>query len=253
MKHQNRRKAFTLIELLVVISIIALLLAILMPVLGKAKELAKRLQCTANVKGIVVATNIYAENYDSKTPRSPGGNWLQDFPHRMAAYLIDAGCVRDNFYCPSDITATKNADNEIFWHYSNDKKAKPSCKSDADLYNCSSFAVSGYFWLFDNEAGRSPQPYGTRGGEWVTTTLCKQPAATAMVVDSVFSNGPNQMTNNSLEVYGGLWSMGISDKTNHVNSKRAKGGNIGFVDGHMEWRNFEDMQMRWRTGPCHWW
>ncbi|MBN2063466.1 MAG: type II secretion system protein [Sedimentisphaerales bacterium] len=54
-----KRKGFTLIELLVVIGIIALLVSILMPALSRAKELAKRTVCSANLKGIGTATGIY--------------------------------------------------------------------------------------------------------------------------------------------------------------------------------------------------
>lgn len=62
----NKRKAFTLIELLVVIAIIALLLSILMPSLGKAKEIAKRVVCQATIKQLGFAGLMYtADNNDS--------------------------------------------------------------------------------------------------------------------------------------------------------------------------------------------
>ncbi|MBN1766198.1 MAG: type II secretion system protein [Sedimentisphaerales bacterium] len=54
------RKAFTLIELLVVISIIALLVSILMPALGRAREQAKLLMCEMNMKGLIQAFIMYA-------------------------------------------------------------------------------------------------------------------------------------------------------------------------------------------------
>ncbi|MCK5000178.1 MAG: type II secretion system protein [Anaerohalosphaera sp.] len=61
-----KKKGFTLIELLVVIAIIAMLLAILMPALGKVKRLAERLVCGTNLKGMGTAHNTYAFDYDDE-------------------------------------------------------------------------------------------------------------------------------------------------------------------------------------------
>lgn len=69
-----KKKGFTLIELLVVISIIAMLLAILMPALGKVKEMAQRVVCGTNCKGIGTSMIIYASDYDDSFPMSGGGN-----------------------------------------------------------------------------------------------------------------------------------------------------------------------------------
>ena len=57
------RAAFTLIELLVVIGIIALLAAILMPALGRAREVAKSVACMSNLHNIGLALHTYVAAY----------------------------------------------------------------------------------------------------------------------------------------------------------------------------------------------
>ena len=61
-----KRRAFTLVELLVVISIIALLLAILMPSLGKARKQAQGVVCQTNLKQWGLAFRMYAQDYNGR-------------------------------------------------------------------------------------------------------------------------------------------------------------------------------------------
>jgi len=62
----SRKNAFTLIELLVVIAIIAVLMAILLPSLNRAREQGKRISCLNNVKQMALAWNLYADDYDGR-------------------------------------------------------------------------------------------------------------------------------------------------------------------------------------------
>ncbi|XAL99120.1 type II secretion system protein [Phycisphaeraceae bacterium D3-23] len=115
----QRRRAFTLIELLVVISIIALMIAILLPALGAAKVGAQRTKCASNLKQLGIAGNAAATDHKGIWPERRGllltsthGNeahrvapWSTPFDSRdlwvdyLDDYTIEHGS--DFMYCPS--------------------------------------------------------------------------------------------------------------------------------------------------------
>jgi len=69
----NKRKGFTLIELLVVIAIIAVLMAILMPALNRAREQGKRAACLSNLKQLTLSWIMYADENDDRIVSGDGG------------------------------------------------------------------------------------------------------------------------------------------------------------------------------------
>lgn len=125
----SRTFAFTLVELLVVIGIIALLISILLPSLGKARESARRTACLSNIRQMGMACQLYAHDNKAALPPqlmaqngklyqvfSPG-NYINNTgfgllvppPYGWAAvkYLHSA----DVLYCPSDVVFAPNRSN----------------------------------------------------------------------------------------------------------------------------------------------
>ena len=88
----KKRAGFTLIELLVVIAIIALLLSIVLPGLRRAKEYAKRVVCTAGLKQIGTAMQMYSDNFDGYMPddHDVDGNRER---HTYAVYRNNPGYI----------------------------------------------------------------------------------------------------------------------------------------------------------------
>src|SRR5215203_2170260 len=104
----KRRGGFTLVELLVVIGIIAVLIGVLLPVLGKAREQANRTRCLSNLRQLSTAMLMYANTYQDRLPNSNPPQTTSDYDATNAVlvalnrdYIRAAGV----FWCPSDIDA----------------------------------------------------------------------------------------------------------------------------------------------------
>jgi prepilin-type N-terminal cleavage/methylation domain-containing protein/prepilin-type processing-associated H-X9-DG protein len=219
----KRHGLFTLIELLVVVAIIAILAALLLPVLGRAKEAARRVQCLSQLRQLHLASILYAEDCDVLLPArsSTQPQYLTDQGPNMTGvfsliglrYLAVDPII---LVCPSKSSPVRwmslGVDNR-FW-------TQKVWTVGVSAYAC--LFGSGNFRDPDNDPAR-PWAY------WVKyeTLSPDYPAfADAVVFPEPTINFPwLQQTNH--------WTTGPS------------GGNATFVDGHAEWIPYSSN--RWLT------
>lgn len=228
----RKNHGFTLIELLVVIAIIAILAAMLLPALAKAKERAKRAQCTSNEHQLSLATIMYANENQDRLPdchNSAGQNlgvWVWD----MSAYVItnlnqNVG-RQDMFYCPNEYylynSATPNA-----WQAFTVSATAPQ-----------PYIVTGYIWLFPNSRADAALPSFSTVTKMTTPRPGYSVSTTEVITDAtIFLNGLA-----SGRSYVNLAAAGGSKVSSaHMQGSTPSGGNIMFLDGHVEWRKFLQM------------
>ncbi len=111
---RQKQTAFTLVEILVVTAIISLLLAILVPALGRARGQAGVVACRARLRELCLASLMYAQEYENRLPVDPAmlgpshvnsrarnGGWIAN-PHLALMSLLHRYVGSDEvFYCPA--------------------------------------------------------------------------------------------------------------------------------------------------------
>jgi len=107
---KNQKKGFTLIELLVVVAIIAILAGMLLPVLSKAREKARRVNCAGNLKQLGLSMLMYSGDFDGFFPNRQG-NTTNNFDPLVSQNYVQDGKV---WACPSRTTVLTIGNNSAY-------------------------------------------------------------------------------------------------------------------------------------------
>jgi len=240
---EERIKAFTLIELLVVISVIALLMAILMPALGAARSGSRSLACKSNLRQLVIASIGYATENDGFYVPAASDMWDNAGLHRwhgvrdtldesfdplrgpLAGYLAD-GRVKE---CPLRVEFV----NGLEW------KANFEAGCGGYGYNMTYIGSR----LSQNAAG-TVQAW--RDGYAMTARMTEvaAPAQTLMFADTAMANDQNTLIEYSFAeppftVHNG---RPVTDfyMSPSIHFRHRDKANVGWADGHIEPRQMTE-------------
>lgn len=239
----KKQKAFTLIELLVVVSIIALLVSILLPALGKARTMAKAVVCRSNVRQITLAGISYTVDYEGFFPPHiglnkteigyawpnqvtyhPGEYWdghpLDTQEKRMLkTYLgpyLDDGKV---LYCKLSPAEDEQVIQDL-WDW------QPGSTKPHPITSLCSYAI---YWNY--VVGHIGGPYKFEGAKKISDAKSDKALVSDMVgyqFDRYLSSHPQKGKNYTPT--GGMWEF-YGDKELVPDTLPY---NYGFADGHVE-------------------
>src|ERR1035438_497421 len=253
-----KRRAFTLIELLVVIAVIAILAALLLPVLARAKDKAKQISCVSSLRQWGLAIQMYSPDNNDGIPRdgmaadgtypgptltAPANDGTPKDPNAWFNLLPQLLAERNLSAYYSDLTAARGGSATkatIYMPFPGGKGAIWECPAANMSLGTVATILSGNgmdgFFSYDMNIDLKKDPNNSSGTvnlkypQMPKMTVFRQPSATVFMFDCVFDpvtevveGDPNSNKYNSANP---------ANRQRNFATRHNKGGVINFFDGH---------------------
>lgn len=213
MNSTGKQRGFTLIELLVVIAIIAVLAAILFPVISKAKESANTTKCQSNLRQLATAVGLYADDNAGRLPNP-----------RVCE-------VKPSWEGAEGVATTVTVQNGQIFRYTR----------NADLYLCPTDRKVKAEKLTGPYAKNYPISYSMNYDFLL-------PDKTTRVIGAI--NRPTKMllliheSRKTINDGDFMWESGLDIPSN----VHYEGTTVVYLDGHSKWRHYKDLMKAYHAG-----